>query len=81
MHTELEEMPGAKDASKAYGDSYLQSIKDQAQKSKMNIPYAGQKTPDAFDPFKPYLDDKKLGDNSPMTKISRPAKPRTGAMG
>ena len=51
------------------------------EKSKMNIPYAGQKTPDAFDPFKPYLDDKKLGDNSPMTKISRPAKPRTGAMG
>ena len=47
----------------------------------MNIPYAGPKTPDAFDPFKPYLDDKKLGDNSPMTKISRPAKPRTGAMG
>ena len=81
MHTELEEMPGAKDASKAYGDSYLQSIKDQAQKSKMDIPYAGQKTPNAFDPFKPYLDDKKLGDNSPMTKITRPAKPRTGAMG
>ena len=81
MHTELEEMPGAKEASKAYGDSYLQSIKDQAQKSKMDIPYAGQKTPNAFDPFKPYLDDKKLGDNSPMTKITRPAKPRTGAMG
>ena len=80
-HTELEEMPGAKEASKAYGDSYLQSIKDQAQKSKMDIPYAGQKTPNAFDPFKPYLDDKKLGDNSPMTKITRPAKPRTGAMG
>jgi hypothetical protein len=79
MHTELEEMPGAKDASKAYGDSYLQSIKDQAQKSKMNIPYAGQKTPDAFDPFKPYLDDKKMGDKSPMSTITRPAKPATGA--
>ena len=71
---------GAKAASKAYGDSYLQSIKDQAKDSKLDIPYAGQKTPDAFDPFKPYLDDKKLGDNSPMTKITRPPKPRNGTM-
>jgi hypothetical protein len=78
-HTELEEQPGAKEASKAYGDSYLQSIKDQTKDSMINIPYAGKETPDSFDPFKPYLDDKKMGDKSPMSTITRPAKPATGA--
>ena len=78
-HEEMEEQPGAKEASKAYGDSYLQSIKAQAKDSKIDIPYEGKKTPNAFDPFKPYLDDKKLGDKSPMTNITRPAKPQTGA--
>ena len=79
LHTELEEQPGAKEASKNYGDSYLSSIKDQAKDSKIDIPYAGQQTKDAFDPFKPYLDDKKLGDKSPMSTITRPPKPATGA--
>jgi len=79
-HTELEEQPDAKEASKAYGDSYLSSIKDQSKGSKINTPYAGKETPDAFDPFKPYLDDKRAGDKSPMTKITRPPKPKTGAM-
>lgn len=79
LHTELEEQPGAKEASKAYGDSYLQSIKDQAKDSMVDIPYAGKETPDSFDPFKPYLDDKKMGDKSPMSTITRPAKPATGA--
>lgn len=79
-HEEMEEQPGAKEASKAYGDSYLTSIKDQAKNSKINIPYEGKPTPNAFDPFKPYLDDKTLGDKSPMTTISRPPKPKTGAM-
>jgi hypothetical protein len=78
-HEEMEEETGAKAASKAYGDSYLQSIKDQAKDSKIDIPYEGKKTPDAFDPFKPYLDDKTLGDKSPMTTITRPPKPQTGA--
>ena len=79
LHPELEEQPGAKEANKAYGDSYLSSIKDQMKGSTIDIPYAGQKTPNAFDPFKPYLDDKKLGDKSPMSTIKRPAKPATGA--
>ena len=79
-HTELEEQPDAKEASKAYGGSYLQSIKDQVKDSKIDIQYAGKRTPDSFDPFKPYLDDKKLGDQSPMSKITRPPKPKTGAM-
>jgi len=78
-HTELEEQPDAKEASKAYGDSYLQSIKDQAKESKIDIPYAGTRTKDAFDPFKPYLDDKKMGDKSPMSTIKMPPKPKTGA--
>ena len=79
LHPELEEQPGAKEANKNYSDSYLSSIQKQAKDSKIDIPYAGTKTPDAFDPFKPYLDDKKLGDKSPMTNIKRPAKPKTGA--
>ena len=78
-HEEMEEQSGAKEASKAYGDSYLQSIKAQAKDSKIDIQYYDKRTPDAFDPFKPYLDDKKLGDRSPMTNITRPAKPQTGA--
>jgi hypothetical protein len=72
LHTELEEQPGAKEANKAYGDSYLTSIKDQMKGSTIDIPYAGQKTPDAFDPFKPYLDDEKMGDKSPMSTIKTP---------
>jgi len=78
-HEEMGEQPGAKEANKAYGDSYLSSIKDQMKGSTIDIPYAGQKTPNSFDPFKPYLDDKKLGDKSPMSTITRPPKPATGA--
>ena len=78
---EMGSAPGAKEASKAYGDSYLSSIKAQDKDSKIDIPYAGTKTKDAFDPFKPYLDNDPLGKNSPMSKITRPAKPKTGALG
>lgn len=78
-HEEMGEESGAKEASKQYGDSYLDSIKDQAKDSKIDIPYEGKKTPDAFDPFKPYLSDDKLGAKSPMSTITRPAKPQTGA--
>jgi len=76
-HEKMED--NGKEASKAYADSYLTSIKDQAKNDKINIPYAGKETKAAFDPFKPYLDDKQLGDKSPMSKISRPAKPPIGA--
>lgn len=77
---EMGEQPGAKEASKAYGDSYLSSIKEQTKDSKIDIPYEGTKTPDSFDPFKPYLDNDPRGTKSPMTTITRPPKPRTGAM-
>ena len=47
-------------------------------KSRIDIPYAGKKTPDSFDPFKAMPQDPK-GNNSPMSKISKPARPQTGA--
>ncbi len=80
-HEELEEQPGAKEAAKAYGNSYLDSIKDQMKDNTIDIPYEGQKTPNAFDPFKPETLMASMGKDSPMSKISRPAKPQTGAMG
>jgi hypothetical protein len=82
-HEEMEDAgDAAKKASKDYGNSYLDSIKEQNkdQFQGKDIQYAAKKTPDAFDPFKPYLDDQKMGDKSPMTNIKRPAKPKTGAM-
>lgn len=79
MQHEMGSAEGAKEASKAYGNSYLEQIKAQAEDSKMDTPYAAEKTKDAFDPFKPYLDDKKMGDKSPLSKIKRPALPKTGA--
>jgi hypothetical protein len=77
-HEELEEQPGAKEAAKAYGNSYLDSIQDQGKDSKIDIPYAGAKTKNAFDPFKPETLMSTMGKDSPMSKISRPAKPQTG---
>lgn len=78
-HEEMEEQPGAKEAAKAYGNSYLDSIKEQTKDDKMDIPYSGTKTPNAFDPFKPETQFASMGKDSPMSKISRPAKPQTGA--
>ena len=77
-HEELEEQPGAKEAAKAYGNSYLDSIKEQTQDEKIDIPYAGEKTKAAFDPFKPETLMATMGKDSPMSKITRPAKPQTG---
>jgi hypothetical protein len=75
-HPELED--NGKDAAKAYGDSYLDSIKKQSEGSKIDIPYEGKKTPDSFDPFKQPIQDK-LGALSPMSKMTRAPKPQTGA--
>ena len=77
-HTELEEQPGAKEAAKAYGNSYLDSIQDQMKGNTIDIPYEGKKTPNAFDPFKPETQMATMGKESPMSKITRPAKPQTG---
>ena len=77
-HEEMED--SGKEASKQYAGSYLQSIKNQDKDSQMPMPFDGKKTPNAFDPFKPYTDDKSLGRKSPMTTITRPPKPKTGSM-
>jgi hypothetical protein len=77
-HEELEEQPGAKEAAKAYGNSYLDNIKDQMKDNTIDIPYAGKKTPNAFDPFKPESQMASMGKESPMSKVTRPAKPQTG---
>lgn len=76
LHPDL--MDSGKEASKEYGDSYLSSIKKQTEGSKIDIPYEGKKTPDSFDPFKQPVTDKE-GINSPMSKMTKPAKPATGA--
>ena len=79
LHPQMEEQPGAKEASKQYGTSFLKSIQKQSEGSKIDIPYAGEKTKDALDPFKPYLDNDPRGMKSPMSTIKRPPKPATGA--
>lgn len=82
-HEEMEDGGDAsKKASKDYSNSYLDSIKDQSkdQFQTKDMPFAAKKTPDSFDPFKPYLDDKKMGDKSPISNIKMPPKPKTGAM-
>lgn len=79
-HEDIEET-GAKEASKAYSNSYLDNIKEQSKDSKIDIPYSEKKTPNVFDPFKPQEYAKSMGKISPMSKITRPAKPQTGAMG
>lgn len=76
---EMGEMAGAKEAAKAYGNSYLDSIKEQTKGDKIEMQFDGTKTPAAFDPFKPETYMASMGKESPMTKISRPAKPQTGA--
>lgn len=76
--TEMGSAAGAKEASKAYGDSYLKFIKDQEKEPAYEFAFDGKKTATAFDPFKVTPQDPK-GANSPMSKITRPAKPQTGA--
>jgi hypothetical protein len=46
--------------------------------NQIQMQYSGKETPDAFDPFKAIPQDKQ-GANSPMSKITRPSKPATGA--
>lgn len=77
---EMGSADGAKEANKAYGRSYLDSVKDQMKGNTINIPYAGKKTPASFDPFKAIPQDK-VGGKSPMSKMIRPPKPATGSRG
>lgn len=75
----LGEQPGAKEANKAYANRYLDSIKEQTKDDKIEIAYSAGQTPDSFDPFKPETYVDKKGQTSPMSHITRPAKPSTGA--
>lgn len=82
-HEEMEDSgDAAKKASADYGNSYLDSIKAQSKDGLQgkDQQFSAKRTPDSFDPFKPYLDDKSKGDKSPLSNIKRPAKPKTGAM-
>lgn len=76
--TDMGSAEGAKEANKAYGDSYLKFIKDQHKDPAYEIPYEGKKTATSHDPFKAMPEDSK-GTKSPMSKINRPPKPKTGA--
>lgn len=71
-HEELED--NGKQASKDYADQYMSKIAKEAEKDKIDMPYAAPKT-------KPAVDWRKSPGNekSPMTTIQRPPKPETGA--
>ena len=75
---EMGSADGSEEAKKAYGGSYLASIKEQMKGSEIEIPFAGKKTAEAFDPFKAIPQDSK-GASSPMSKMTRVSKPATGA--
>lgn len=80
-HEEMEDAgEPAKKASKDYGNSYLDSIKDQTKDDMLEMPFDAKKTPTEFDPWKPQTYVDKMGQKSPMSTITRPAKPKTGAM-
>ena len=76
-HKELED--NGKEASKEYADSYLGRIKKQEAGKEIKNKYAGKKTPDSFDPLSKKQSEKGMGNKSPMTTISRPDRPATGA--
>jgi hypothetical protein len=71
-HEELED--NGKEAAKEYGEQYLPRIMKDAEKDKIDMPYAAPKT-------KPAVDMRKMpgNDKSPMTTINRPPRPETGA--
>jgi hypothetical protein len=80
-HTELEEQPGAKEASKQYANSYLEYIKKQHEEDKMEMVFASKTPKIDFDPFKPETLHKSMGKYSPMSKINLPKRPKTGRTG
>ena len=77
---ELED--NGKEASKEYGDKYLDSIHKHSKEKnvgKVGLPADQKNTKDAFDPWKPWTDDQQGGNKSPMTDIKRGPKPATSA--
>lgn len=71
-HEELED--SGKQASKDYADQYMTKISKEAEKDKMDMPYAAPKTKPADDWRKSPGNNK-----SPLTTVERQPKPSTGA--
>lgn len=71
-HEELED--SGKDAAKEYGEQYMSRIRKAYEEDKMDMPYAAPKTRPAED-----MRTKPGNNKSPMTTITRPQKPETGA--
>lgn len=69
---EMEEVDGAKQASKDYSNQYLDKLVP--KKPSIDYQYAAKKTPDAPNKSKEGIQTK-----SPMTKVNLPPKPSTGA--
>jgi len=69
LQSELED--NGKEASKEYANQYLDRV--MPKKPSIDIPYAGQKTPIAK------KDNKEVSHLSPMSKMTRPNLPPTGA--
>ena len=79
LDSEYPDNKSAKEAANAYSNSYLNQIEDQYKTNKIESPYAGEKTKTAFDPFKPETYSQSNGKDSPMSKVTRPARPKTGS--
>ena len=80
QHDEMND--NGKEASKEYGDKYLDSIHKHAEHKnvgKVGLPADQKNTKDSFDPWKPWTDDSVKGDKSPFTDIKRAPKPETSA--
>lgn len=71
-HEELED--AGKQASKDYADQYMTKISKEAEKDKMEMPFAATKTKPAEDTRK-----KPGNEKSPFTTVERQPKPATGA--
>lgn len=73
-HEELED--NGKEASKEYGEQYMTRIRKSYEQDKTEMTFSGEKT-------KPAEDMRKIPGNnkSPMSQITRPALPKTGASG
>jgi hypothetical protein len=76
-HEELED--GGKEAANEYADSYLSRIREQESGKEIKNSYAGKETPSEFDPFDKKKIEKSMNTKSPMSKITRPDRPATGA--
>lgn len=75
-HTELED--NGKEASKEYANQYLDRIREQHKVEAHEMSYAGEKTKDAFDPFKA-IPRKPIDNSSPLSYIKMPPKPKSGS--